>query len=185
MNRLKDLGAYLCGPIDFEEDAGRAWRDMMTEFLEPMKVKVFNPLKPLFYGAEEFEDVRRPQLQEMRQKGRFRELRKAIKDINHWDLRKVDLSSCLIVNYDIRVRMCGTYEELFKANTQVKPVLLMVGPDRKEIAKWMYGRFPAAHMFTSWGKMKKYLESINEDPYHKFSKADRKRWLFFDGPHMH
>ena len=184
LNRLKGLCGYLCGPIDFAKDAGRDWREDMEKFIEPMGVRVFNPLKPAFYGQAGFDDVRRPQIEAMRKEGRYSELRDEIKSIVHWDLRQVDLSSFLVVNYDPDIPMAGTYEEVFKASLQVKPVLLMIGEDKNRIAKWMFGRFPDEHMFASWEEIKKYLESINSNPYHIFTEADEKRWLFFDGEHI-
>ena len=58
MNRLKDLCAYLSGPIDFTEDQGKGWRDMITPFLEKIGVKVLNPLRHSFVGAENIPEKR-------------------------------------------------------------------------------------------------------------------------------
>lgn len=186
MNRLKDLACYLSGPIDFTNDKGCSWRDMITPFLTDMNVRVFNPLKHSFYGTQDLDTDKRPRMNKLIQDGKFEELRIEMKDLNHWDLRAVDLSSFLIVNYDINIFTCGTHEEIFQANKQTKPVLLMIGEGmRKKMPKWMYGRFPPEHMFESWDELKKYLLEINENPTYNFSYADLKRWLFFDGEHMY
>ncbi|MFA5313371.1 MAG: hypothetical protein WC375_08685, partial [Methanomassiliicoccales archaeon] len=105
-------------------------------------------------------------------------------DLNHWDLRAIDLSSFLIVNYDIDIFMCGTHEEIFTANRQNKPVLLMVGNKRKKLPKWMFGRFPPEHMFEGWDSLLHYLHCIDVEPNYQFTEADLKRWLFLDGEHM-
>lgn len=180
MNRLKDLCAYLSGPIDFADDMGSGWRDNMTEFLEPMNVKALNPLKHCFWGADEVDTVKRPRMKKLEQEGRFEELREEMKEINHWDLRAVDLSSFLIVNYDNNVHMCGTYEEIFKASVQVKPVLLVLNCPRNKVSSWMFGRFPPEHMFEGWDELKSYLRAIDSDEDYQLTEADKKRWLFWD-----
>ena len=185
MNRLNGLCCYLSGPIDFALNHGCDWRNLMTPFLEAKNVRVFNPLKHAFYGTHDLDTNKRPRMAKLLEEGKFEELRVEMKELNHWDLRCVDLSSFLVVNYDINIFTCGTHEEIFKANTQIKPVLLMIGKDnRKKMPKWMYGRFPPEHMFESWEEMQKYIEDIDSNPNYVLTKADNKRWLFFDGKWM-
>ena len=185
MNRLKGLACYLSGPIDFAEDMGCAWRNQLTPTLEAMNVKVFNPLKHSFYGSQDVETIKRPKMDKLLAEGKYSELRDEVKDINHWDLRSLDLSSFLVVNYHIDTFMCGTHEEIFTANRQSKPVLLMVGEKMSLLPKWMYGRFPPEHMFGSWHDLIIYLRGINTGRDYKFTEADNKRWLFLDGSHMY
>jgi hypothetical protein len=185
MNRLKDLACYLSGPIDFAENLGCQWRNEITPFIAEKNVRVFDPLKHCFYGTHDLDTVKRPKMEQLQKEGRYDDLREEIKDINHWDLRCVDLSSFLVVNYDINTFTCGTHEEIFKANEQNKPVLLMIGEgNRDRFPKWMYGRFPNDHFFETWDELKDYLTRIDSDPNYEFTKADNKRWLFFDGDHM-
>ena len=183
MNRLKGLACYLSGPIDFAEDMGCGWRDNITPILEKMNVKVFNPLSHSFDGAEEI-PYKRVEMDKMLKNGDYAGVHKEMKQLVHMDLRSVDIASFLIVNYDSTVHMCGTYEEIFKCNTQVKPCLIVHKKPRKELSSWMYGRFPPEHFFASWEELYIYLEDINSDPHYQFTKADNKRWLFFDGDHM-
>ena len=103
MNRLKGLACYLSGSIDFSEDKGCTWRNAITPFLEKKNVRVFNPLKHTFYGTQDLDDTKRPRMDELLEEGRYEELREEKKDLNHWDLRAVDLSSFLVVNYDIEI----------------------------------------------------------------------------------
>ena len=184
MNRLKELTVYLSGPIDFAEDGGCQWRDMMGPFLENMNVKVFNPLKHIFHGAQALDEIKRPLMARLIKEKKFKELREEMKEVNHWDLRALDLSSFLVVNYDVDVFTCGTHEEIFTANHQNKPVLLMVGDKLERLPKWIYGRFPPEHLFISWDDLKEYLQGIDSDPDFEFSDADEKRWLFYSGSHM-
>jgi len=186
MNRLNGLACYLSGAIDFTEDMGCKWRNDITPLLQSMNVRVLNPLKHAFYGTQDLDAEKRPRMKKLLEEGKFEELRSEMKELNHWDLRAVDLSSFLIVNYDMKHFTCGTHEEIFKANTQVKPVLLMIGEgNRRKMPKWMYGRFPPCHMFESWEEIHKYIIGIDSNPNYEFTKDDNKRWLFFDGPHMY
>lgn len=184
MNRLKGLACYLSGPIQAEVDFGREWRDKITPFLQEKNVTVFNPLKPIFHGTAYLNETKRPHMNNLVQEERWEELRVEVKEINKWDLRAVDLSSFLIVNYNNDVHMCGTYEEVFLANTQNKPVLMVV-KDKKKLPLWMYGRIPTrSHVFVGWDALKDYLTRIDSDPNFKFDPADKKRWLFFAGDHI-
>ena len=184
MNRLKMMNCYLAGPIQACADMGHGWRDEITPFIESLGVKVFNPLKPMFHGTAYLNEVKRPNMDALKDSENWEALREEVKEINKWDLRAVDLSSFLVVNYDCNVHMCGTYHEIFMANKQNKPVL-MVTKDKKAVPLWMHGIVPMrSHCFESWEDLKSYLTRINSDPNFKFDVADTKRWLFFAGEHM-
>jgi len=185
LNRLFGMYTYLSGSIDFSPDKGKGWRDEITPFLENMNVKVLNPLKHVFYGTDTIDTVKRPLMTKMLEEGRYDELREEMKLLVRCDLRCVDLSSFLVVNYDVSRHLCGTIEEMTVANKQVKPVLIVTANgDKKKLPSWLYGRFPSSQVFVSWEELRCYLTAINSDPNYQFTEADKKRWLFFDGPHM-
>ena len=184
LNRLNNLGCYLCGPIDFAEDLGRGWREDITDFLVARNATIFNPLEHPFHGVKTFDDVKRPYLKHLADTRQFDKLRDEIKAINKWDLRAIDLSSFVVVNYNMDIPMCGTHEELFMANRQNKPVLLIV-KDKSKMPKWLYGRVPHEHMFEGIDALKEYLSSVDTDPDFDFCEADTKRWLFLEGPWMY
>ena len=183
MNRLKDLGCYLSGPIDFADDEGKGWRDKVSEFLEERNVKVYNPLEPMFHGINEAED--RPKMKRLKEEGRMDEFREMMKVFVHADLRAVDLSSFVIINFDTSIFMCGSIEEMFKGNTQQKPILVMAPQGEKNCSTWLLGRIPSEHIFESWDELFAYLDDINSNPDYEFTKADNKRWLFHAGEHMY
>jgi nucleoside 2-deoxyribosyltransferase len=187
MNRLKGLTCYLSGPIDFAENLGADWRNRMTPVLKEKGVRVLDPLRHAYFGTEELDNVKRPRMEKLLHDEKVEELYDEMKEVIHWDLRSVDKSDFLLVNYDNSVHMCGTYEEIFKANCQCKPVLLVLNCKRNELSKWMHGRFPPSHMFESWDDLLVYLEKVDADPnYTKImSQEDKKRWLFDDGPHCY
>ena len=184
MNRLKGLACYLSGALSFAEDRGKAWRDEMTEFLLPRNVVVFNPLRHVFWGTKEIDKIKRPRMDRLLKAGEFGKLRDEMKQLNHWDLRCVDLSSFIIVLIDTRTYTCGTFEEIFSANKSQKPVLIVNPQGKKKMPNWLFGRFPHEHYFNSFDSLKRYLNNIDCNPKYKWTKADRKRWLFFDGEHM-
>ena len=179
MNRLKGLTCYLSGPIDFAKNRGSDWRENITPFLEQMGVKVFNPLAHCFEGACDI-PTKRQLMKKLLEEGKYEDLHQEMKELVHMDLRAVDLSSFVICNYDSTVHMCGTYEEIFHCNLQVKPVLLVHKKPRRELSSWMYGRFPPSHFFDTWASLKAYLTDIDSNPDYCFTKADEKRWLFFE-----
>ena len=183
MNRLFGMYTYLSGSIDFSPYKGKAWRDELTPFLENMNVKVFNPLKHVFYGTDQIDTVKRPLMAKMLEEGRYEDLREEMKQLVRCDVRCVDLSSFIIINYNVDRHMCVTIEEMTVGNKQVKPCLI-VCKDKKKLPSWLYGRFPSDHMFSSFEELKYYLNLINSDPNYEFSESDKKRWLFFDGKWM-
>jgi len=128
--------------------------------------------------------VMRPNIKRMIENEQWEELRVEVKKVVRADLHMVDLSSFMIVNYDVDVHMCGTYEELFIATNEGKPVLLVV-KDKKKLPLWIYGRIPTrSHMFVGWDELRAYLTGVNSDPNFKFDIADNKRWMFLAGDHM-
>ena len=120
----------------------------------------------------------------MQEEGRFDELRYEIKNVNRWDLRAIDLSSFVIFDLDLDIHLCGSYEEIFVANQQSKPVLFHTHGKKNKLSKWLYGRFPHQHMFNTWDELKSYLDCLNSDPSFEFTDCETKRWMLFDGKHL-
>jgi nucleoside 2-deoxyribosyltransferase len=121
-SKLFGTRTYLCGAMDRVSDGGVFWREKLTPFLNSLGVIVFNPCdKPIDIGCEsqELREHRRV----CKENGDLQALRDA-KEIRSTDLRMVDISDFLIVNIDTECHACGTYEELFLANRQKKPVLI-------------------------------------------------------------
>ena len=55
---------------------------------------------------------------------KYEELSGLMKTIRSVDLRLVDISDFLIVSLDLNTHPCGTYEEIFLANRQKKPIII-------------------------------------------------------------
>lgn len=174
MNRLKNQRVYLAGAMDRVADRGAGWRDKITPFLLEMGIVVFNPLnKPTDTGLEDQDShVIKNKLKSQR---RFDELSSMMKTIRSVDLRMVDISDFLIVNLNIDIHPCGTYEEIFTANRQKKPIVIHIEQGKDHTPDWLFGTIPHQMIFSDWEEIYGYLNHINSseniDHY--------KRWYFF------
>lgn len=174
-NRLKNQRVYLAGAMDRVADRGTGWRDNITPFLENLDVVVFNPIsKPTDIGLEDNDTHQiKTKLKEM---GRYDELSAMMKTIRAVDLRLVDISDFIIVNLDLDIHPCGTYEEIFWANRQKKPIIVHMVQGKQAAPDWMFGTIPHQMIFSSWGEIKNYLVYIST--YYDIEKYNR--WCFFN-----
>jgi nucleoside 2-deoxyribosyltransferase len=175
MNRLKNQRVYLAGAMDRVADRGSGWRDNITPFLESLGIIVFNPIKkPSTVGIED-EDTHKLKTQ-LKSEEKYDELSTVMKSIRSVDLRLVDISDFLIVNLDLDVHPCGTYEEIFLANRQKKPIIIHMVQGKQNAPDWLFGTIPHKMIFSSWEQIKSYLETINTS-----EKIDTyNRWYFFN-----
>lgn len=174
MNRLKNQRVYLAGAMDRVPDRGTTWRDNITPFLEDIGVVVFNPIsKPTDIGLED-QDTHAIKLK-LKEKHRYDELSSMMKVIRSVDLRLVDISDFLIVNLNLDIHPCGTYEEIFWANRQKKPIIIHMEQGKCSTPDWLFGTIPHQMIFSTWEEIKEHLLHINSaeniDTY--------KRWYFF------
>lgn len=175
MLRLKGQRVYLAGAMDRVADRGKGWRGEITPFLENLGVTVFNPLiKPTDIGMEDVDThVHKTKLKQTK---RYDELTHLMKTIRSVDLRLVDISDFLIVNLDLNIHPCGTYEEIFWANRQKKPILIHMVQGKENAPDWMFGVLPHQHIFSDWNDIYGYLEHINSSE----NINTYNRWYFFN-----
>lgn len=176
INRLKNNTVYLAGAIDRVADSGHGWRNDITPFLSSLGINVLNPLKkPISVGLEG--DDYRYERHILKQEGRYADLAKIMKRVRNVDLRMVDKSDFLIVSIDMDVALCGTYEEIFWANRQKKPILIKCEQGVRNLPDWLFGCIPHQFFFNSWDSLIAYVrhvDSSEEQPEH------HKRWFFFN-----
>ena len=175
MNRLKNQRVYLAGAMDRVVDRGNGWRDNITPFLQDLGVVVFNPIKkPAKIGKEDSETHRYKT--KLKLEKNYDELSAIMKTIRAVDLRLVDISDFIIVNLDLNIHACGTYEEISLANRSKKPILIHVEQGKQQTPDWLFGAIPHEWFFSNWNDLKDYLISIDKD-----SEIDKKnRWQFFN-----
>jgi len=172
-NRIKGLRAYLCGAMDRVPDGGTGWRRSIGQYLMTRGVVVFDPAnKPIDIGVEDIES--RNNRKHWRENGYYDKISQAMKVIRNTDLRMVDISDFLVVNLDLDIHPCGTYEELFLANRQKKPIMLRVEQGKSQTPDWLFGTIPHETIFSTWEEVKDFLDLVDS------GRLVDKRWMFFD-----
>ena len=122
MNRLALNRGYLCGAMDRVTGRRRGLASRPDQSLKDLKILWLDPTrKPIDIGVEDLEN--RALRHKAKRAGDFEFVRTQMKQIRPVDLRMVDICDFLVVNLDLEVHACGTYEELFWANRMKKPVL--------------------------------------------------------------
>ena len=176
MERLKYHTTYLVGPIDNISHAdATGWRRDMTEFLQSLGVFVLDPtLKPIDGYAEDEEFFKKKA--RLKQDGKYDELYKIGKPIRSFDLNAVDMSSFIIVNLDLDVKMCGTWNELFIADQQRMPCLIMCSQGLDKIPDWLYFSLPSDFFFSNWDDLKNYITGIHDGSINEL----HNRWHLID-----
>jgi hypothetical protein len=175
LNRLRDQRVYLAGAMDRVADRGNGWRDQITPFLEHLEVIVFNPIKkPTTVGIEDITTHKFKQ--KLKLEKNYDELSQVMKTIRSVDLRLVDISDFLIVNLDLDIHPCGTYEEIFWANRQKKPIIVHMVQGKQNAPDWLFGTIPHQMIFSTWDDIKNYLQNIHNNP----DIIAYNRWYFFN-----
>lgn len=174
-NKLKGHRVYLVGAMDRVPDRGSNWREQITPLLEKLGLFVLNPLsKPTTNGIEN-EDTSEYK-HYLKQDEKYDDLSRLMREIRSVDLRMVDISDFLIVNLDLDTHPCGTYEEIFWANRQKKPILIRMKQGKQQAPDWLFGTIPHEFIFDTWGDLYYYIKNINRNT--EIKTFDR--WCFFN-----
>jgi nucleoside 2-deoxyribosyltransferase len=175
MNRLTNQRVYLVGAMDRVVDRGKEWRQTITPFLQNLGIIVFNPLtKPSEIGKEDDDSFL--QKIEFKKTKNYDQLSNMMKMIRNVDLRLVDISDFIIANLDLDTHPCGTYEEIFLANRQKKPIIVHVQQGKEHCPDWLFGCLPHQLIFSDWNEIKNYLNYVNSSN----SIDSLNRWYFFN-----
>ena len=177
-NRLCLMRFYLVGPMDYDRNSGREWREDLSEWLFNRRAIPLNPYyKPLrdMTGVED-DDSFNQRLEAKKNKD-YKKLRELAKPIVHTDLRMVDHCDANIINLDLSKRPCGTWDELFTGVNQNKPSIIHAVQGVSELPDWLFGRMPYELFFDTWEDIKSYLHYI--DTAEEVDDLGG-RWKFFD-----
>ncbi len=175
MNRLLHTRGYLCGAMDRVADGGEGWRINLQQELCDLGIFWLDPThKPIDIGIEDAEN--RVKVERLKELGRYEEAGDAYKAVRHVDLRMVDIGDFQVVNIDLDVHACGTYEELFLANRQKKPVIVRIEQGKVHTPNWLLATLPHQMIFSTWDGVSEYLRHVAtaEDV------DTHNRWAFFD-----
>jgi hypothetical protein len=157
-------------------DQGVGWRKRLAEWLiVNLGIIVIDPTnKPIDIVPEDSASMTRRN--QMKLQGNWKDYQAECRLMRCVDLRLVDIADFLIVNIDLNIHACGTYEELFLANRSKKPIIVRYVQGKQAMSDWMAGTLPHEMIFSTWYEIETYLEHI--------SFGDKietlKRWLFFD-----
>jgi hypothetical protein len=162
--------------MDRVPDGGVGWRRTIGEWLRRHGVITLDPTdKPTAIGNETPDD--RMKRHVAKQAGEFDKIAKEMKVIRCVDLRMVDLSDFLIVNLDLEIHACGTYEELFWANRCKKPIIIHIEQGKETCPDWLLGTIPHQHIFSAWFHVHDYLRQVDSG---ELDLTNERRWYFFD-----
>ena len=171
MGKLKGSRCYLSGAMEMLQDNGEQWRADLTPFLQNLGVVVLDPCdKPIDVAVEDHD-----RWVAERTYRQYDKLAKEIRVLRCVDLRMVDVCDFVIVNLNNDIRTCGTWEEIFLANREKKPVIFHLTPGKRECPLWLFGTFPHQMMFDSWAEVKHYLCEVDMGMVPSVD-----RWLLFD-----
>lgn len=175
MNRLLHSRGYLCGAMDRVGDGGEGWRIKLQCDLADLGIFWLDPThKPIDIGIEDSEN--RVKVERLKEVGLFTEASEAYKVVRHVDLRMVDISDFLVVNINLDIHACGTYEETFLANRQKKPIIIHMEQGKAHTPNWLLATIPHQMVFSTWEGVREYLRHIaTDDEVHTHN-----RWTFFD-----
>jgi hypothetical protein len=163
--QLKGATCFLSGPIDRVADDGVEWRKYIREQAEKrdLGLSFFDPCdKPEGLGSEV--GIEKNKVQELVREGKWQEAQDFVKMFRRYDLRGVDTSDFLIVKVDMNVHMCGTYDELFTAEREQKPILIVMGAGQKklDIPTWLIAFIHPDEIFETEDECLDYLEKLNK-----------------------
>ena len=174
-NRLANNRGYLCGAMDRVTDGGVGWRTELKLELADLKIFWLDPTnKPINIGVEDLpsREIRR----QAKKQGRYDLVQHDMRTIRSVDLRMVDISDFIVVNLDMEVHACGTYEELFRGNREDKPIIVHLEQGKSTCPDWLFGTIPEQMVFSTWPDIHRYLRHIAHD---KMVETFN-RWYFFD-----
>jgi len=166
MNRLRYSRVYLSGAMDRVKDGGIPWRNDLKPFLNSRGTIVIDPTnkpKCLLGNCPAESPESRAEAARLKAEGRFDEFKEFMRPIRNVDLRFCDITDFTIVNLDLDVHPCGTYNEIFADVAQKKPILIHCVQGVKEIPNWLFGCIPHQLFFNNWDEMKAYLRHVDED----------------------
>lgn len=175
-SRIANQKVYLAGPIDRCPLDGRVWRDAITPSLENLGLEIFDPLnKPCDDAPEDTES--RAERRQWKSNGEYARFSTFMRKVVAIDLRLINTCDFIIALVDLDIHMCGTYEEVIRANDQKKPVLVICPQGKGAVPDWLFGKLPHDLFFNSAAEVLSYLDKVAYDD----SPPDHlNRWMFFN-----
>lgn len=170
---LKNKIVYLCGPLGSVEDDGKGWRQKITPRLEEMGVIVSDPTKSTLDGTGEVGDDKKF-FKKLLINEDFAGVKKEFWKIVRKDLKAVEKSDFIIMNYMATVTTVGSWHEAVISSLIKKPILLKYDRNELDIFNpWVVTYVKENEFFAEWDDMFKYLSE--EIDNRKFTSS---KWIF-------
>jgi nucleoside 2-deoxyribosyltransferase len=177
MSFLDQAVCILSGPIDAAADDGVGWRKEFTNrsMAFELNLRILDPTDKPVGGHNEIGEEKRHTF-ELRAQGKFDEVGKIVKTFRYQDLRMVDLSDFMVVLIDPAIHHCGTYEELYRAKAQRKPIFGIIKGGRTHTPLWLLDGdvISLENLFDSVEDCVARLNLINKGYYW----VDKDQWVF-------
>lgn len=171
-NKLDNVVCYLCGSMEFCPTGGIQWRRRLKDRSVELGLNInwIDPTeKPK--GLLQEDNVLYNKIKASKDWG---QLTRLVKQIRREDLRCVDLSDFLIVRMDKNVHACGTYDELYTAEDQQKPILMISVGGKEALPGWLWAVVREEEIFDNEEQCLNYLVRLNSGEI----KLDD-RWVLF------
>lgn len=161
---------YLGGPIDLDPDGGVGWREQWTRDLIDLGFKsnqIFSPTKKPITNTPFNLDNEAEIMANLRDKEDWNELCKIVGQIAHIDLRLVDKSDLILVNFPMDknekpIPTYGTIHEIVNARRQKKPVMIVWEGGKKTCSAWLMWLVGHYNVFASFDELANTLKKISE-----------------------
>ncbi len=165
MGTLNKSRAYLCGAIDYAPDLGVGWREEIIRKSKEanLGIRYIDPCNKPAGCTQEVEDGVRL-VDKFRKNGQWEEMRQFVKGFRREDLRFTDIVDFLIIKVDPDVHMCGSYDELFLAERQRKPIFCIIEDGIERLPTWLFGVFHLENIFTSVDECIEHLKKLDAMP---------------------
>lgn len=161
-NMLEGMNGYLSGGIEFKKDDGVGWRIVFKDLTVNAEIPV-GFYDPTDKGDDVCGEIaeEREKIRHLKRTGQFEEVTNIMKDVRRWDLRAVDKADFLVVMIDTDVFTCGTWDEVFLAERQQKPILAIVKGGAKCAPDWLFPVVNYKEIFSNIEECVSYLGKIN------------------------
>lgn len=182
MGLLNNSSVYLVGAVDCHEDPMRWRKEISSNLLEPLGIKVYNPLiKPKWFNdnfnidniddeIKEFKRIINNDIQ--------LDVEKRMFAVRKLCLRMASDANFIIASIPKKFTV-GTFEELSIAANVGKPILIYM-PDGIDISTWipvqLFDNLKSfkEHTFTSMDDLYNYVKMVDSGDI----KVDNIQWLF-------
>lgn len=175
MNLLYKTRPYLVGPIESEVDCGQSWRNYLINELQECNFSWLNPCDKKFVKDTQETGDYQKRLKHLRENKQYDELSKEMKEIRIFDLSMVDRSDFIIFYFDDTKFTCGSWEELFAANSRKRPIFFVSKNGIDKVPLWMFGCIPYKYFYSSLNEAIKVIKDLDNG----VKEMDSDRWRLF------